>query len=216
VSLQASEGEREAGLAIAAGSEQDRLAAVFGLCEIGVRLRGSVRTRGGISAPASARLLRQSLENLAAMLREDSPAVRRQVALALGEWGGEEDIEVLASLLDLDPSDQVRTSAVTAIGNVGGRRAVDALCAAAMTGSVQVRRRAVVALRELATGGSVDDTDISFPVQPASAPERFVVRRGQSSQPIGVPAALAYVSEDADLPADLRLTASDAARFFSH
>src|SRR5215510_11790669 len=69
---------------------QKREHAAADLAALGVRARGSVRTRGSVTAAASDRLSERQLDQIAACLRDEKKEVRAHVARALGEWGGED------------------------------------------------------------------------------------------------------------------------------
>lgn len=99
------------------------------LRSIAIRTRGAVRTRGSVTAPASTRFPAGTpVSDILKVLQvRHAPDVRKQVAAALGEWGGEDALKVLASLVlgserDMDPS--VRSAALDAIGMIGGPEAL--------------------------------------------------------------------------------------------
>jgi HEAT repeat protein len=67
-----------------------------------------------------------ALEPLLAALKDDDPAVRRQVLIALGDRGDRTAVvEIIRSLKDSD--DDVRLEAVVALGKIGDARAVEPL-----------------------------------------------------------------------------------------
>jgi hypothetical protein len=109
-------------------------------------------------------------------LRDTDARVRCQVALALGEWGGEEAAAAVGSLLGSDPNEEVQLYCVTALRLLGGPTATEALRQAVERGTDAVRDAALNAITELVTGGSADDTEgpspPSRPVWPPAEPGR--------------------------------------------
>src|SRR5262245_54317951 len=72
-------------------TRQDRKQAASELGRIGVRTRGSIRPRGSLDQTAKNRLPEpEKIEAVAQCLGDQNKEVRAQVALALGEWGGED------------------------------------------------------------------------------------------------------------------------------
>jgi HEAT repeat protein len=108
-------------------SEADKkVEAASRLSRMAIRTRGAVRTRGG---PPPARLERGQLDSALETLRNDeSPAVRREVAYAIGEWGDEKAVAVLRNIATHDPDEGVRQAAISALGAIGGSAAIEALC----------------------------------------------------------------------------------------
>lgn len=61
---------------------------------------------------------------------DDDPGVRSEAVRALGELGGDAEVEVLIAVLRDDPAPFVRSTAAAQLGMCTGRRAFDALAAA--------------------------------------------------------------------------------------
>jgi hypothetical protein len=85
--------------------------------------------------------------------------VRCQVALALGEWGGEEASTALSTLLESEVDEDVQLYCITALRLLGGPTAAEGLRQAVERGPEPVRDAALGAIAELVTGGSADDTE---------------------------------------------------------
>jgi len=116
-----------------------------------------------------------------ALQREQSPDVRREVVLALGQIGGAGEATPLAEIASSDSDPTVRATAVEALSKIGGAEALEALRQSALRdGHEIVRARAVAALGELAMAakqsreapdpvikvlGEVRDTDRSLYVR---------------------------------------------------
>ena len=140
------------------GSEKERAQAASELSRLHIRNRGSVRTRGSLSHSASSEfppeLSTDAMSIVLTALRDESPAIRREVAFALGEWGNEEAANILARMLCKPGQDQeaeVRRACIAALKTIGGRVAVQALRMTAESDeSEAVRYDAVAALAELA------------------------------------------------------------------
>jgi HEAT repeat protein len=129
-------------------SELERLAATS---DVVVRTRGAVRTRG-VRKPAPAQASGDDLERaVEALQREQSPDVRREVVLALGQVGGVGEVKTLSRIARSDSDPTVRAIAVEALGKIGGTDAFQVLRESALQdGHEIVRARAVAALGELA------------------------------------------------------------------
>src|SRR5262249_42174974 len=91
--------------------------------------------------------------------KDAEPEVRRQAALALGEWGDERAAAALGRLLQTDPDEEVQLYCVGALGTIGGPTAVEALRKAIEQGTDPVRDEALEAIEDLATGGRKEDTE---------------------------------------------------------
>lgn len=151
---------------IADRSEQVIVQSIAELNRSGLRRRDTAKPRGGLSRAATGQTSPSSTRNdavrlLLEALRDPRPAVRREAAGALGEWGGEDAVMPLTQLLlepKQDGNDSVRRSCVGALGQIGGPMAVTALVTAAEQDRVEaVRRDAIYALIELVVS---DDADV--------------------------------------------------------
>lgn len=147
----------------------DRERAASELVRIGIFTRRSVRSRGSLIVAAQNRLpQRGKLPNLLKSLHSSDRAVRCQVALALGEWGGEEVATPLVNTLMSDHDEQVKLYCITALRTVGGPTVAAALAEVAVNSSDRIRSAALEALEELATaGGRVEESE--RPPAPAKA-----------------------------------------------
>jgi HEAT repeat protein len=141
------------------GSETEKRRAASELGLIQLRKRGAIRTRGGMSYAAPNEFAdltqREDLKTLIDALRDESPAVRRAVALSLGEWGDEQAAAILSQIVNGppgDPDEQVRGAAIAALGVIGGPTAVltllrvlddiassESLCSAALGALTQIK-----------------------------------------------------------------------------
>lgn len=139
------------------GDETERAQAASELSRLHVRVRGSVRTRGGLHQSARSEfpseLSHDAMRTALAALQDDSPAVRREVAFALGEWGDENAATILHAIVlgkRQDPEEEVRRAGIAALGTIGGPTAVQTLCQVAEDDPAEaVRYDAVAALTEL-------------------------------------------------------------------
>jgi hypothetical protein len=142
------------------GTIESRINAASELSRYSVRTRGSVRCRGSISDPAESRFpedyAEEALEVVLKALRDENPALRREVAFALGEFGDNEAAKVLSEMVNgetKDPDKDVRRSCIAALKTIGGRVAVEAIRKAAEKDAEEsVRYEALDALAELAAG----------------------------------------------------------------
>lgn len=129
---------------------QEQMQAAARLRGVGVRVRGAVATRGSLSRAGDALVSHQELVQILSELRIRPVEVRREVAFALGEVGGEDLVRPLAELAR-DPVSSVRLIAVEALGKIGGPEAVQVLMAVAKEDpSEDIRSLAVEALGSLA------------------------------------------------------------------
>jgi cyclophilin family peptidyl-prolyl cis-trans isomerase/HEAT repeat protein len=114
--------------------------------------RRVLRLQGPVQAPATpgpeGRLEpdRPIAPDLALLLGDDSPRVRRRAALAMGRVGLAEGVEPLSRLLATDPDPEVRQMGAFALGLIGSTRAVPALVTALADSAPIVRGRAAEAL----------------------------------------------------------------------
>jgi HEAT repeat protein len=138
-------------------SEEDRVQAASELSRMSIRVRGTVRTRGSASRAASSEFpksLPDAMSHTLDALQDQSPAVRREVAAALGTWGDTDAANILSHMIagpGLDADEGVRRAVVRALGTIGGPVAVRGLQVAAQSDQAEaVRRDAISALAELA------------------------------------------------------------------
>jgi len=196
-----------------------RARAAANLSRLGVWRRGSIRTRGSLRVPAEDRFADESMaERLALALDDTDPAARGQVALAVGEWGGENSVACLAKQLDNDENEDVRLFSVAALKLIGGDRSAEALATAAQRSTEAVREAALLAIEELATGGGLTDMDFPMslrseswrPVSRSQVGTRGAVRvRGAARFTLPLVKALESVGSDLSLPAYLRRKAEE-------
>ena len=129
---------------------QERIQAASQLRAVAVRARGAVRTRGTLTHAVKPVVPSRELADVLKELENQSPEVRREVAFALGEVGGEDMVKPLAEITkDLDSS--VRLIVADSLGRIGGPKAVEVLMNMAKNDpSEDVRALAVEALGILA------------------------------------------------------------------
>jgi len=108
-------------------ASEERLRAAKELREMGVHTRGAVRTRGAVNQPASKPIQTLDLTPAMEAISDAHWEVRREVALALGEWGDEVALEVLKRLTRNDSEWRVREAVAEALATIGGAKAVDLL-----------------------------------------------------------------------------------------
>lgn len=156
------------------------------LRRLGVWTRGSVRTRGSLQISATPRLpVADTLHELVQALADTDKDVRCQVALALGEWGGEEAALALRQVLQADTDAEVQLHCIAALRTIGGVTAAEGLRWAAEHGTEAVRDAAITAIEELVTGGTGDDTEGPLP-PPAVRRQQWAIRtRGAVRTPGG-------------------------------
>lgn len=137
-------------------NEEARIEAASELSRLGIYWRGSTQTRGAVRRAAASRFpasLSDGLKPILTALQDESPAVRREATVALGEWGDDSVTDALSAMLigsERDPDESVRRACVRALWLIGGRTAVAALREAAEHDSSEaVRRDAISALTEL-------------------------------------------------------------------
>jgi HEAT repeat protein len=106
---------------------EERLHAAQELKAMGVRVRGAVRTRGAVTQPASKPIEALDLTPAMDAIHDAHWEVRREVALALGEWGDGVALEVLERLARNDPEWRVREAVAEALATIGGAKAVELL-----------------------------------------------------------------------------------------
>jgi len=106
---------------------QERLDAAKELRELGTRMRGAVRCRGVVIQPAAKPVEALDLGPAMQAINDAHWEVRREVALALGEWGDEIAVEVLRGLARNDSEWRVREAVAEALSVIGGPKAVDVL-----------------------------------------------------------------------------------------
>lgn len=136
-------------------TETNRSQAAAQLGRIGVRTRGAQSmTRGSLQQSAKPRIQGIDFAPAYEALRDKRPAVRREVAFALGEWADESAVDILAVLAAgdrLDPDPEVRGEVADALGKIGGAKAVSALEVLALKDADEnVRSRAIGVLGSLA------------------------------------------------------------------
>ncbi len=142
------------------GTGKDRKKAALELGRLGVRTRGSILPRGTLYVTPRDRFPDpEKIEALLEHLNDEDKEVRSQVALALGEWGGEETAAALRRVLESDSDEQVQLYCITALRTIGGRTSSEGLRYAVASGTEAVRDAAISAIEDLATGGRVDCTE---------------------------------------------------------
>jgi hypothetical protein len=146
----------------------DRLRAASELSRLGIAARGSVLTRGYLTAAADDRLQEPELQDMAELLATTSDKdLRCQIALALGEWGGPDAAAALRRLLQSEKDREVRLHYITALRTVGGPDALEGLREVIESDTDDVVRNAVIsAIEELATGGRTQDTEATLRPRP--------------------------------------------------
>ena len=127
------------------GPQRQQIAAE--LRRLGVWTRGSVRTRGSLSIPAKNRLPEpDTLVGVVQALTDTDKELRCQVALALGEWGGEAAAVALQQVLQAETDAEVQLHCITALRTIGGATAAEGLPGPARTAP---RRCAMLPSRRL-------------------------------------------------------------------
>jgi len=188
-----------------AGAERRRAASK--VASLGISLRGSIRSRGSLVGSAAQRLPdSHALREMASCLNDADKSVRSQVALALGEWGGEDAAVALKRLLEMETDADVQLYCVTALKTIGGPVAVAALGDIAASGerAETIRSAAIRAIEELASGKVREDTERSGPAGSLHSGNRLRVRRN-----VGSTRRLAHSERPSDIVRALRGVALD-------
>lgn len=192
------------------------------LSRLGVQLRGSIRTRGTLYVAAHDRFAdRSAQERLRRALEDTDSEARCHIALALGEWGGEDSVAGLEELLLKDPNEEVRLYSVAALKLIGGNRSALALALAAQTSTEAVRETSLLAIQELATGGGPTDMDGSSEARRRDVTGWTVGTRGAvpvrsdlAEKPQGrLAKAVISVRDDSSLPDYLRQKAAEVMEY---
>jgi HEAT repeat protein len=156
------------------GDASARAKAASELARLGIWARGSLLPRGTLTAAGANELpAPERAESLTRLLSDPDTNVRKEVARALGEWGGEESSRSISERLKTELSEEVRRSCIKALGTIGGPHSVEGLLESLKTGSEALVEDAVEAVEELVTGGRVDDTE--------PAPRRMVRERPRTT-----------------------------------
>lgn len=159
-------------------ASEDRLQAAAQLGRLGIRTRGAVRTRGSLSASAQARTGNENLRIALEALADAHPAVRREVAFAMGEWADEVAVSLLQELARKDEDAEVRIAAAEALAKIGGPQAVAALQAVAREDAHEdARAAAIIGLGSLALASAPQ------PKGPATPRTRGAVRTRGAAAP---------------------------------
>ena len=193
---------------LSGGTDDERLLAATALARLGVRIRGNLSPRGSLTDSARGRRELEEADRIRLLLeRAETPQLRCQIAIALGEWGGEGAARALAGILHDDENTQVRFYCVSALRTIGGQIALNALCETAESASPEVRDAAIAAVRDLATGGRIDDTDSDMRMRMPSP-----VRVRGASPGAGAVQSLERIRADKSLPLHVRLNAGETLR----
>jgi HEAT repeats len=96
-----------------------------------VRVRGAIRTRGGVATTARPEVPSSLEQELDKLTRSGDEKLRGEVAYALGGVGGDVSVRPLCHLALHDPVASVRVQATGSLGRIGGDQAVQALIQAA-------------------------------------------------------------------------------------
>ena len=169
------------------------------LAIFGVTIRPILGYRGSVTTAAERRISKQSANHLL----EAIPAFelhRNNLALVLGEWGGEEEAKALIvrleTLLAEASSVDFQVHLVSAISNIGGSDVVNALLKATETGAESVRLAALSGLENLGTAGTETLTEppapaiISIDMKPSY--EAMVQRLGAITREPNTPPYVIY------------------------
>lgn len=141
------------------------------------------KINGNLSHLTDARII----EPLIQALRDDSPAVRRIAAWALGELGDQKAIEPLRQRLS-DSSAEVRAQAAQSLGDIANNEPVEDLITALKDAAPQVRLRAAHALGDIgdpralpALTTALNDTDQAIRAKAAWAIKEVIEGIGEDS-----------------------------------
>src|SRR5205823_5060618 len=126
------------------------------LARLGVWSRGGARPRGSLTTTATERLPQPTrMQSIIQCLDDAAPRVRGRVALALGEWGGQEAAAAVARRLESETDEEATHYYIVALRLLGGPTATDALRRTAAQGNEATRDAALADIEELATGGHI-------------------------------------------------------------
>ena len=127
----------------------------------GVWKRGSIHPRGSLTASAASLLGANLIKRILFYVGpEIDPETCRKALLALGQWGGEECLDVPIGMLQSEKTDpKTRRYCLSAIRTIGGPRAVSAIAEVLKSGDRDMHEAAIKAILDLATGGSPSDIE---------------------------------------------------------
>jgi hypothetical protein len=170
-----------------------------------IRARNTLGPRGTILAAADADDADQNrITELLTALANPINVERKEVALTLGEIGGDEVAAFLADALRSEikegsEDEDYQVYLASALSNLGGPDAVEGLLRASEEGSARVRLAALSGLDSLATGGAVALTEYPEPVTIESEEMRsvYIGLAERLSALTAAPATPAYVRHKA-------------------
>jgi hypothetical protein len=178
--------------ALLASPNADKKAIASELYQLGVRTRPVRSIRNPLVDVSESRIPQgRILSSFLGLMRDSDRDVCSQVALALAEWAGRDALPELTDLLRQDCSKEGEEAfcsyLITALEHVGGEDAVEAIRAAAESGSDPVRVGAIHALQDLVLGTPValheghPVFDPRDPAKPASRAHNAIVDRIQAT-----------------------------------
>jgi hypothetical protein len=188
-------------------SDEERQYAADTLVRLGTRLPDGIRPRGNISSAAQGQPQLANAEHIEYLLKRAPTELSGQIALALGEWGGEEAAAALARVLEVNIGSPVALYYISALRTISGPVAMRGLCSAAERGPMNVRAAAISAIREIVNGGTMDDTDAD--VIRRREPVKTLSGRYSAS----AVSTLQGIRANKVLPLHLRLQAEEALRY---
>lgn len=184
------------------------------LAIFGVTIRPILGYRGSVTIAGERRISKQSANHLLEAI-PTFESHRNNLAMVLGEWGGEEEAKALIVRLETLLAEEAasvdfQVHLVSAISNIGGSEVVNALLKATETGAESVRLAALSGLENLGTAASETLTEPSAPaiisIDMKPSYEAMVQRLGAiTRQPNTTPYVIYKVGELLDsLRASLR------------
>ncbi|HEX3681756.1 MAG TPA: HEAT repeat domain-containing protein [Bryobacteraceae bacterium] len=176
------------------------------LFRLGVWSRGSTLPRGTLFVSAAARLSEDLIATLLQWLaKHPADAAGHKVLLAIGQWAGPNCFDALQSVIRKAGKDtETLYYCISALRFIGGPRAGDLLVDLMKIPDERVQKEAISSVMDLATGGSVSDTDsaASVPLSPPQPLEELLhLRLGQT---------LDRLRQSSSLSLALRLRAEEA------
>jgi hypothetical protein len=183
--------------------ELDVLERVF---RLGVWSRGSTLPRGTLFMPAAARLGEDSIAVLLKWLDQNpTAAAGHKVLLAIGQWGGTNCFDAIASAIRNAGRDtSTLLYCISALRLIGGPQGGNFLVDLMKIPDESVQKEAISAVMDLATGGSASDIDsaTSVPLSSQQPLEDLLhLRLGQTLDTLrhstGLPLAVRLKAEGA-------------------
>lgn len=187
------------------------------LFKFGIWIRSNTLPRGSIFIAAGPRLKPSILNKIAQHLNSTAISTRSNIAMALGEWGGNELASIIARKIPQEQDEQILDFYAGSLGTIGGLNACNGFSWILKNSQDENLKDNVIGnIQDLITGCKLCDIEPSDWMSEykqsvirenkeleifAQAPEKL---RSQRRAKRGLVDALDFVSEDPNLPNYLR------------